>query len=516
MWEFIKSAQIADMDTVRGMVPNAYSDHGYFDFYHYNEEDCAVSYFKILEEISISQDGKLIVPASFENHNVTGLSQSPDNNYKALREFRSDSAKWIEYDDTSREDPFFKDHQKLKNIYLPNVDEILVYTFLGNCPELEMVYLPKLTTFSWRDDFITNCPNVVLHISPYATNIIEWCNDHKVKYEFVGLPTTYNEEVKEGYVLSVGHTKEPQWVESLGGRDEMAIHKYPDLTKDFHTFFSPSASGVYRCFGMMDNIPEGYFAGDNDFYAFVYAVSEKYKTVEIMDIRSGRRFTKCMLAGKWGEWFEWGINQAGKVPVLVWSSIYTCGQVTELNLSDIGVFKNDVLWVSCGNRGVAINIDNPDYLEDYSASYIADFSNDKFLCWMSGEGPTNMSQVDIYRFETSPITPPRGGSPYLTLKGIIDDITTTVRKGDEFFVDVGVKSIELVRNPKISLDFGTYSYTTDITFDGKVKWYFAFPFQPTSELTPDTIITTSLSWQDQHGMVYNGFESVAKPVVVNL
>lgn len=292
----------------------------------------------------------------------------------------------------------------------------------------------------------------------------------------------------------------------------MAIRKFADKTKDFHTFFGEYDSGVYHCFKMMDNIPEGYFAGDNDFYAFVYAVSENYKTVEILDIRSGRRFTKCMLAGEWKEWIEWNnINQGAKVPVLKWESVTKSGQKLGLKLSDMGLFSTDVLWISCGSRGMALKVDNIDYLENYLASYY--INEDDIIIWISGDIKPQMSHYAIYRFETSPITPPRGGCPYITLNDVIEDVHQTTKKGERFNLDIKIKSIELMRNPKITIDTWGWRETVNVIFDGEANYYFEFPRDLTTDWDIGSPVKYTLSWQDQNGMKYEGFETVEKAVM---
>lgn len=508
--EELKTVEIADVKHIRDFVPSATSPESIFGFSDLIEVDG--DKFYTIRGFDISMDtvsifDTIVTPTKYKGVKVKGIEVRVQDVDETMTEFHS-GVEYFEFNEPTDE-AFFQDMPALKRIYIPNCTEILTDTFVRNCPELELIYAPSLTTFGGK--LVENCSNVTIVTNSYDNEVTEYCVKNKVDYTVNEIPSLSNREI--GDVLTILDNGQCDWQPPQGGRDEMAIHKYPDLTKDFCTFFEPYVSGVYRCFGMMENIPNGYFAGDNDFYAFVYAVSEKYKTVEILDIRSGRRFTKCMLAGRWGDWFEWGINQGGQVPELIWSNVFTAGEMVDYPLSDLGITENDVLWISCGERGIATKVGNLDYLQDFAASYFLDFANNKIKCWAQREGANPNAYIDIYKFVTTPVTPPRGGRPYLTLNNVIEDITNNTNKGDIFPVEIALRSEELHRNPFITLDFRLYSYTTPLIFDGRERWSFEFPFQPTGFNKGDQVKYT-LSWRDQDGRTYEGFEEVIKDIIV--
>lgn len=507
--EELQDKQIADIDNIYELVPNAISAEDIFTFNVRNPEtfECYINNINMPEKLQ-SPYGNLVVPEAFKDNKVVGIGCNVVGNFNT---FTANSIRWMEFDDTSDPNFFFSGLANLESIYLPNLEDVQHERFIRDCPKLKELYVPKLSCFAVNSkEFIVDCPELVVYTSVSNGTMIDFCIDNKIKYKFIDIPTnTTPPKEGEKFFLGLIDNKFPEW---MPAQDSTAIHKFADRTKDFHTFFGEYDSGVYRCFEMMDNIPEGYFAGDNDFYAFVYAVSEKYKTVEILDIRSGRRFTKCMLAGKWQEWIEWNnINQGSKVPVIKWNSVTETGKRLNMKLSDVGLFNTDLLWISCGSRGIAVKEDNIDYLEDYSSSY--NIEGDNLTLWISSDGQNPRSNFEIYRFETSPITPPRGGCPYITLGDVIGDVKQTTKKGERFDLDVKIKSIELMRNLKITIETWGWWETVNAIFDGKAKYYFEFPRDLTESWDIGSPVEYTLSWQDQNGMNYTGFETIEKAIM---
>jgi hypothetical protein len=508
--EELKDHQIADLNHIYELLPNAITNPQMFSYDVYNQEQYECCIASIHTPSDIPPYNNLVIPEMFERNKVMGINCPIEPN-APFKTFIANSVKWMEYSNP-HPNPFFDGIGSLEEIHLPNLEEVVGDRFIWDCINLKKLYIPKLN-MGGSGDFIQNCPNLVVYTSVYNKAMIRYCVDNGIKYEFIDIPTSSDAPKDSGQlVLGLYENRLPVWTPM---KDTMAIHKFADKTKDFHTFFGEYDSGIYRCFEMMDNIPEGYFAGDNDFYAFVYAVSEKYKTVEILDIRSGRRFTKCMLAGKWQEWIEWNnINQGAKVPVSVWESVTESGQRLELSLSNMGLFPTDILWISCGSRGLALKVDNIDYLEDYLASY--NINKDTITIWISGDIQPQMSHYEIYRFETSPITPPRGGCPYLKIIDVVDDISSETNKGDVIYVDLTIKSVELMRNPRVSMwvtPNSSVGATVDLQFDGRERYFFEYPWD---RFTWDSgkFINYSLLWQDQNGMKYEGFETITKQISV--
>lgn len=301
-------------------------------------------------------------------------------------------------------------------------------------------------------------------------------------------------------------------------QDAMAIHKFKELSKDFHTFFRPYDSGVYRCFDMTDNLPEGYTPGDNDFYCFLFAVSTAYKTIEALDIRSGRRFTKSMLGSKWADWFEWGINQGGQVPIMVYTSTNGhVGNPMAIPFSSMTGDANadDVFWVTCGSRGQAVQVYTTGELVShaYSAAFYVDKQNNNVTYCLEEQGMDTKS-VTVYKFVKTPVVPPGNASPYITLTEVLDELTNATQQGDRLNIIVETKCLELMRNLSITITTPGRWETTPVLFDGKAKYYFKFPWQPVGTWKEGEEVTYQLEWQDQNGRTFKGFETITKPIMI--
>jgi hypothetical protein len=332
-------------------------------------------------------------------------------------------------------------------------------------------------------------------------------------------------ELQPGYFAFVGQEngevniyqyseKLEKWV-SGASVDKMAIHKFPDLTKDFHTFFEPSASGIYRCFGMEDNLPEGYNYGDNDFYVNVYAVSKNYKILDAIDIRSGRKFIKNMYNGIWKDWVETG--GTGSVPMYPKQIFFTNqamnGSKALIPLSELGIKKGDVISISCGEKGQAIHIDDVSLLEEYTASYNVSFENDELIYYI--QATTNpICQMQIFKYVPFEVEPPTPWHPYLTLLGVNEQLSNNTKKGDRFDIDMKTTSWELVRKPIIEIKTRYRDDWMEVLFDGKERYYFEFPFAVNGDFEQGDTVEYWLVWQDQKGEQYTGKEKVTMDILV--
>jgi hypothetical protein len=295
--------------------------------------------------------------------------------------------------------------------------------------------------------------------------------------------------------------------------DPIAIHKYADMSKDFHTFFS--TSGLYRCFGMEENLPEGYVFGDNDFYVSVYTTSKNYKCLDVLDIRSGRKFIKTMRGGKWNNWVE--VGGVGSVPLIPESVFLTRNPVKgtpeAIAFDTLGITKDDVLMVSCGNRGVAVKVSVIEDMNRYSASYFIDENLNELFYYIDVEGSSRCS-LEIFKYSPPKITPPAPWHPKLTLHDVMGELSNATTMGESFYLDIGVISWELVRNPLVVLELPDGREEVPLIFDGKEKYYFEFPFDVDGRYSEYDIVIYRLIWDDQLGNRHEGTEEVHKQIHV--
>jgi len=297
--------------------------------------------------------------------------------------------------------------------------------------------------------------------------------------------------------------------------DPIAVHKYADLTKNFHDFFEPKSSGLYRCFGMTENLPNGYIVGDNDFYVNVYTTSMNYKCLEALDIRSGRKFIKNMYNGNWNEWVETG--GVASVP-LVPKSIYQIpnavkGTATQLSLVDLKITKNDVISVSCGTRGMAVQVNDVNNLSNYASAYFMDFDNNKLIYRVDSEG-TSRCSIEIFKYVPKEVEPPKPWHPYLNLKDVQDDLSNGTKTGDKFYLEIAPVSWELVRNPQVIITLPKCEERVELQFDGKERYYFNFPFDCTDRFVSGEKVGYHLLWSDQLDVYYEGTELIIKQILV--
>jgi len=83
-------------------------------------------------------------------------------------------------------------------------------------------------------------------------------------------------------------------------QDRTAVHVYQKESDDFKTMFSKS--GVYACVNMLQNLPEGYKEGDNDFKVDVSIKNSDFIVLQAIDIRTGHNYTMSKTFGIWGDW----------------------------------------------------------------------------------------------------------------------------------------------------------------------------------------------------------------------
>jgi hypothetical protein len=152
---------------------------------------------------------------------------------------------------------------------------------------------------------------------------------------------------------------------------------------------------------------------------------------------------------------------------------------------------------------------------EYLSTYFIE--GDNITIWSSTEIEPRGTRCQIYRYEIAPITPPRGGCPYLKLLNVMDDVSSQSEKGDRLFVDLTIKSVELMRNPKVSMwvsPDSSVGATVDLQFDGKERYFFEYPWDR-FKWDEGKFINYKLLWQDQNGMKYEGFEIVEKPIIAS-
>ncbi len=283
------------------------------------------------------------------------------------------------------------------------------------------------------------------------------------------------------------------------------IGKFKDKTKNFQTFFDKS--GLYRCFGMTDNLPTGYNVGDNDFYVNVFDTSQNYKILEALDIRSGRRHTLQMYNGDWKPWIEPNLP-------LIPKSIYKddgvptgARQLLELNI--LGITEKDSIIVNCGSRGIAVRVDNIDLLERYSASYHISDTDGEFIYFLDPDG-SSKTLIEILKFV--PVVPeaPIPWKPYLRLNGV-DDISISTPLLTKVYLDLEAMSWELVRLPFVVIRTSIGEFKSMLIFDGKERYYFEWNID-SSKLTQGSEIEYHLVWDDQIGGQYTGEQVVTKTI----
>jgi hypothetical protein len=285
------------------------------------------------------------------------------------------------------------------------------------------------------------------------------------------------------------------------------VGKYKDLTKDFHTFFDKS--GMYRCFGMMDNIPDGYNRGDNDFFVNVYDTCENYKVLDALDIRSGRKHVMNMYNGKWNPWFEPGLPLVPKRVYLEKGVRVGSKQLIELDRL-VGISEKDTLIVNCGTRGMAVRVETEEELEFFPASYCISDANGEFIYFIEAQGTDN-TLIEISKY--MPLVPeqPKPWIPHLTLLDV-EDIGVGIPQGEPVRLDMRAKSWELVRIPMLVMRGEGGEARAELKFDGKERYYFEFPFDG-ARLKQGEEITYFLVWDDQIGNQYTGDERVVKIVM---
>lgn len=297
--------------------------------------------------------------------------------------------------------------------------------------------------------------------------------------------------------------------------DKMAIHKYKEETKDFHTFFNDSVSGIYRCFGMEENIPLGYIIGDNDFYVNVYAVSQYYKSLDALDIRSGRKFIKVMYSGTWRDWIETG--GTGSIP-LVPKSVYKNrdakrGGADALSLAELGIVRGDKIMISSGTRGMAVECTTVEEITNYASGYFVSFDDDELIIYITDEGTAPCS-LEIFKYSPVEVTPPKPWKPYLNLKNVADDITNGTLQGTLISMDIFVVSWELVRIPFVVLTLPLGEERVPLMFDDKGHYYFEFPFDCDGRFASGDVVKYHLVWDDQLGGQYTGDEVITKNILL--
>jgi hypothetical protein len=296
--------------------------------------------------------------------------------------------------------------------------------------------------------------------------------------------------------------------------DPIAIHKYADMTKDFHTFFDEKSSGLYRCFGMVYNLPVGYTKGDCDFYVDVYTTSQYYKCLEALDIRTGRKFIKVMRGGVWKEWVETGgTGQTSLVPVSIYKhpDIYK-GENVMLSLSDLGITDKDTLIVSFGHVGIGVRVDPNDDYSMWEARYYIEPQENLLTYYVKDDDP-KPCHIEIFKYVPNVVEPPKPWTPYLKLRDVLTEFKHDTPMGARFYLDIGVTSWELVRMPFVVLTFPDGEIRLELNFDGKDKYYFTLPFNAEGKFKEGDVVVYHLVWDDQLEGQHIGNETVTKDII---
>lgn len=305
-YEGIKTNTIASMEDIAELNPNSISNSEIFELVDCNE-DLALNRVYLSKEL-ISPYGRVVVPHHRGTKKVRWMQYYIPDKERVMNEFIAESIEYIEYVDTTEKRGIFEQADVLEKIYLPNVTDILTNCFARDCKRLKEIYVPNLNTVG--ENFIDNCPNVVVYTKSKNVDLINNLHQNSIKYVLLDIPMV--ELSKSGSLLRINDYGSCEW-----GDIPVHTHKFTDITDITETINSGNfdtsitKTGSYRMTNVMLNLPNSdYKVGDNDFIVKAAFVdnSDKFGGITVQDIRSTRCFIRNKNNGTWGGWREFVIN----------------------------------------------------------------------------------------------------------------------------------------------------------------------------------------------------------------